>query len=507
MKYKVLLVDDESIFLKYMSKIIDWEKYGCEICGHAMDGEDAVEMVEKLRPDIVFMDIKMSNMDGLEASEKIKEGFNDIKIVIMTAYEEFSFAKKAIKLNVSDYLLKPFTLNELRDTLDKCISEIQKEMTNKEEKLFRALLENKNSHMNTENFYAQKKALVVLFPTMANISEQERENSHSTIISNMKERKIDTYFPGKKEEYGVIVHISDNENLSDTVVRELYKKMLENGMIESIPWVAIGKVVDKIENLQESYSYAKMVCENKIKMTGRVYSNTNMQRLKEEITIMRLEDVKELIVYFETGQNGKADKLLNDIFGFRGNNMLSFQYIIATYYSIITEIYNHYQYKEKQNLHKVQETMQAITNEIGLCSTGEQMLDVLKNYICEAVSDCIKEPVGNKKEILTWRIENYIQQHYMEKNFSVQNIVDTLHFENSYLRRIYKMQTGKTITQKLEEVRMEKAKQYLILKKYKQAEVSEMVGYCDQQYFSKRFRLYEGCTPSQYCKKMEKVEK
>ena len=82
------------------------------------------------------------------------------------------------------------------------------------------------------------------------------------------------------------------------------------------------------------------------------------------------------------------------------------------------------------------------------------------------------------------------------------NRTDELFFENSYIRRVYKLQTHKTIIQRLEEIRMEKAKQLLMEKHYKNSDIAEMTGYCDQYYFSKRFKLYYGCSPSEF--QMEK---
>lgn len=92
MKYKVLLVDDETIYLQYLSRIIDWGELHCEICGYAKDGEEALSLIREWHPDIVFMDIAMSRMNGLEACEAIKGTENETRVIIMTAYDEFSFA-------------------------------------------------------------------------------------------------------------------------------------------------------------------------------------------------------------------------------------------------------------------------------------------------------------------------------------------------------------------------------------------------------------------------------
>ena len=132
MSYKVLLVDDECIYLDYLSQIIDWDSMKCSICGYAKDGEEALQVIRKEVPDIIFMDINMSRMNGLEACEAMKSWSLESRIIIMTAYDEFSFAHQAIKLNVFDYLLKPFDGEELQEALHKCIEDIETSKKNKQ---------------------------------------------------------------------------------------------------------------------------------------------------------------------------------------------------------------------------------------------------------------------------------------------------------------------------------------------------------------------------------------
>lgn len=380
MKYQVLLVDDELIYLQYLQKMIDWEILGCEICGCAQNGEEAIRMVEDRKPDIVFMDINMSQMDGLEACAALREKKCGAKVIIMTAFNEFSFAHRAIKLNVFDYLLKPF-------------------------------------------------------------DEEEFE------------------------------------------------------------WIAVGNVVDGIENLQKTYQDAQMVRENRVKLVGPVNCFEDVQQLHSEITLMNTSDVNLLIKAFEMKEYDKVDQMIEKMFALSKNQMFSFQYVIATYYSLVTGIYGYYHYNEENNLTDMIGTQANLVSEIGMCSTTQQMLDIVRNYVYEAFSDCMNVRVGSKKEILVAKIEQYLHQHYAEKSLSVNRIAEHLYFENSYIRRVFKMQTGKTIIQRLEEIRIEKARELLAEGTYKNSEVAELTGYCDQYYFSKRFKLFCGCSPSEYQKR------
>ena len=113
--YKIMFVDDEEQNLFLMEKIIDWEENGFRVCGIALDGPEGIQVFEEIEPDVVFVDIRMDEMSGLEMIEKLQQRKKKAVYVIVTAYDEFSYAKKAISLGVKDYLLKPVSRKELLD--------------------------------------------------------------------------------------------------------------------------------------------------------------------------------------------------------------------------------------------------------------------------------------------------------------------------------------------------------------------------------------------------------
>ncbi len=123
--YRILLVDDEPIFLEFMKTIAEWERYDCRIEGVAEDGVSALSLIQEIKPDIVFIDISMPRMDGLEVCRWVKNQALPSKLVIMTGHDEFSFAYQAIKLGIDDFLLKPFSKEELEKCLQKMIESIQ----------------------------------------------------------------------------------------------------------------------------------------------------------------------------------------------------------------------------------------------------------------------------------------------------------------------------------------------------------------------------------------------
>ncbi len=165
---KVFLVEDEAIVRNGIKKRIKWEENGFEFVGEASDGELAYPMIQKTRPDIVITDIKMPFMDGLELSRLIKQEMPAVKIVILSGYDEFEYAKEAISIGITDYLLKPIDGSGILETLDNIKSmikeerkrqeymeqfkkEMQEERGNKKTKLFRDIIENKLSYIEVIN--------------------------------------------------------------------------------------------------------------------------------------------------------------------------------------------------------------------------------------------------------------------------------------------------------------------------------------------------------------------
>ena len=124
---KVFLVEDEAIIRHGIRDNIDWTSYGFEFAGEAGDGEYAYPLILKAQPDILVTDIKMPFMDGLELSRLVKKALPRMRIIVLSGYNEFEYAKEAIKIGISDYLLKPVSSAGLIDALKKAADEIREE--------------------------------------------------------------------------------------------------------------------------------------------------------------------------------------------------------------------------------------------------------------------------------------------------------------------------------------------------------------------------------------------
>lgn len=115
--YKAVLIDDEQIIVKGLSKVVKWENYGCTVAGTAYSAEEGIALIRDIKPNIVFTDIRMPGMDGLEMLAKLKSEFPDMQITVLTGYRDFEYAQEAIRLGVTRFLLKPSKMDEINEAL------------------------------------------------------------------------------------------------------------------------------------------------------------------------------------------------------------------------------------------------------------------------------------------------------------------------------------------------------------------------------------------------------
>lgn len=124
--YKVMIIDDEKSLRNLLKLSVEWEKLGLEVSGEASSGIEAINIIDEIKPHIVFVDIKMPFMDGIEFSQIAIKQYPNMKIIVLTAMNEFEYARKCVGIGVCEYLTKPISRTEVTDTLQKIIKELNK---------------------------------------------------------------------------------------------------------------------------------------------------------------------------------------------------------------------------------------------------------------------------------------------------------------------------------------------------------------------------------------------
>ena len=116
--YNVVLIDDESVIVEGLKKVVNWDKYGCRVAATAADAASGAQMIREYKPDILFTDIRMAHIDGLTMLAGVKSEFPNMQITVLTGYRDFEYAQKAIQLGVTRYLLKPSDMEEINEALE-----------------------------------------------------------------------------------------------------------------------------------------------------------------------------------------------------------------------------------------------------------------------------------------------------------------------------------------------------------------------------------------------------
>lgn len=175
---KVVLIDDEEIIREGLKAVIDWNSLDCKIVGEAEDGDEGISLVKELNPDIIFTDIRMPGLDGLQMIKQIKEINNDAKIIILTGFRDFEYAQEAVRLGAFRFILKPSKTDEITQAVIDAIKDLKIVISNKE------MINNMKNKV--KEFYG-------LESTTNNISSNDLNNSNFLVnkaVSYMKDNYI-----------------------------------------------------------------------------------------------------------------------------------------------------------------------------------------------------------------------------------------------------------------------------------------------------------------------------
>lgn len=124
--YRVVLIDDESIIVEGLRRVVKWADFGCQVVGTASDGEAGAELIRTLQPQILFTDIRMPGRDGLTMVAGLRSEFPDMQIAVLTGYRDFAYAQEAIRLGVTRFLLKPSKMDEINEALQAMVERLDK---------------------------------------------------------------------------------------------------------------------------------------------------------------------------------------------------------------------------------------------------------------------------------------------------------------------------------------------------------------------------------------------
>ena len=523
--FDVYIADDESIFREYLKTVINWQDYGFRLAGEAKNGQELVDLVDKKRADIIFADINMPELDGLLAAEIIHKKYNDIIIVLVTGYNEFEYARRAIGIGVNDFILKPFSKDELLSILLKQKKRLQilgeeKSLHRKEQKLLRefflrSLIDEENMlnvmevrqqlsrydlTVKTENFRVGSIEIDFLYDKFKTNNEIRLwKNAVLNILEESIEIGVNHFaFLGAEDRIISVLELEDY-NLDNNITMEEYTGFSENvkkylGFSVS---VGIGEVKSGLENIKVSYRQSITVLQSKLLYgSGKVMLYNELSREYQNIGFYAWELNRKIEAALRIYDVESVDRILNQVCIYIIGQHLQIEYVYVISLGLLSICFSHITENNKDIKEVLGEDISAY-------------IDIHKKSYIEDVFEDIKEVYRKTIEFFNhnkysrsrktaYNVKKYIEENYTKPELTVEQIAAGLYVDSSYLRRTFKKKFNMKITDFLTQIRMEKARELLVQDRYKLSDISEMVGFNDSSYLSKVFKKYFGKSPSEY---------
>lgn len=533
---KVFLVEDEMVIRRGIKNSIDWEKEGYIFCGEASDGELAYPMIIKEKPDILITDIRMPFMDGLELCKLVKKELPNIKILILSGYDEFDYAKEAIRLGVTEYLLKPISSGKLLEALNGVSESIRREKEDKD--LVRKYMEEmrENTEHEKQKFFEQmiagnlsmadaletgKKYEMNLSAGMYNLllfrftlGEENRKSGEllgeaEYAIEKLTERLEYVFEFQRGVEGWAFLLMADNEEQMSERVKELSKDLEE--IMKNYSTIAyfggIGQPVARLRELEESFREAERALAARFTMElNRIISVEDIRMAQnvdtlDDIEITSFGEIEKTRTMLEKFLNNGAedeidefvDVYINELPEENLKSVLMRQYIIMDAYIVMMSFC--------EKIEGIEGEMQAQSEELKNSMKTIQTLEEIKNYIRMLLKKIIgvRDTIsGRRYSDIIEIAKDQIRKTYMSDEISLNTIAAEVGMSPSYFSSIFNKEMGKTFVKYLTEIRMDRAKELLMCSSMKISEIGYEVGYKDPHYFSYIFKKTRNCTPKEF---------
>lgn len=534
---KVFLVEDESIVREGLRDNIPWQQYGYEFVGEASDGEMALPLIQKTKPDVLLTDIKMPFMDGLSLSKLVHQEFPEMKIIIISGYDDFEYARGAILVGAEQYLLKPITRAALQKALAELKTKIEteREQKNYQEK-FQSEAREYEQFSRTDFFvkvFEGRMPVQDMYEEAAKLSLKINAPCYNILLFSLQEKRTaedrgteSEGFARKREEllhyfirypenlvfrwnvntYGVLIKGSAAQ------MQELGARCLENvdrichPAEELLDWyVALGEPVERLSLLAECYSKANHLFAYRfLRPQLHVFTVETMGRIvpeKEEGGSIR--DIDPAKMEAELIRDFLLQGARDEVADFVENYLLAvgeaLQSAMFRNYLTLHVYFAAVSYVESLGCGR--EELLRLLNDGGLTPEGQYDVDALPDYLCGLIERAMelrdRESDNQSKHILKKAL-TYIEENYSQESLSLNSVAGEVNVSANYFSAIFSRAMQVTFVEYVTGKRMDKAKRLLRQTQMHTGEIAMEVGYKDPHYFSFVFKKTQGCTPREY---------
>lgn len=547
---KIFLAEDEVVVRETIKRMIPWEELGFELVGEAADGEMALPLLIRQQPDLLITDIKMPFMDGLTLARLAKKEIPGLKVVILSGYDDFNYAKQAIGIGVEDYLLKPITKNALIERLSEIRSRYEHEKTQKEyyEKFQREMQAyEKNSSrdffealvggsMDMMEVYKRAEKLgldivaeaynVLIFTMNCDEDFSGQRDEYSSWEAESLEL-LENFFAGHSSamlfrsnifSYGVLLKgqretIEENTRACVDEIRKILSR--QNGRRE---WfLAVGQSVERLSQIQKSYHTASRAFSQRYLYDENILYYDEMETMEhpggqaesEDNAYLQKVDVNALNPailqkFLSNGLQEETENFVKDYFYAIGQepmeSLVFRNYVILNVrFSVISFI---------KGLGCDTNEMESADTEEVLAESGKNMESAIA-YAKKMISQAIEirdQNSGNKNRSILKTAVDFIDSHYMDEEISLNTVANVANVSSNHFSALFSQNMGQTFIEYLTTLRMNKAKELLRCTGMRSSEIAGEIGYKDAHYFSYLFKKTQGMTPSDYRKAREDKE-
>lgn len=525
--YKLLIADDETemrkMLVAYMKQDPD-----IDVIGSASNGEEALMAIQEYHPDIVLTDVCMPKMDGLELLKETAQRGIDVKAIIISGYNEYDYAREAISLGVTDYLLKPFSPLELKNTIDKIKRELnsQKQLAanllrmshrgGRSSELEEFILGgNEIESIKSEVITTSDNYYCVCLMHLPSASELESWGTKSLDYMKMivellrenyfhKELRVDGFCA---EDKSIILIFTGSDSLRKPFLYEvkngldtLQKSLKKYYDIRTI--CVIGGVHNCWKDLRKSYREAKTLWDHTLSTSQEIIIYESEP--KKETNVTEQEAVRQIksiggkiIIAVRMSREEEAAALVHELMQkYTLTAPRNLQDVGMSVGELIFEIF-----MDLENSGLLDDSFRNMNTppKISNRLKGANFLEIqsiLENYVrnCCHMAGASREK--NKSDNLVEDMKYQIDTYLDFSGLTLEWLSGQLHFSPNYIRQTFKQKTGESFVEYLIRKRMERAGKLLTDSDMKIQDIAQNCGYSNQKYFTSSFRKYYGCTPT-----------
>ncbi|SEC02318.1 response regulator [Paenibacillus sp. GP183] len=531
--YKIMIVDDEAEIREGIEELIQWEDHGFQFIGGYENGREALEASGANVPDVILTDICMPFLDGLELAERIKHISPFTRLILLTGYDDFEYAQRAIQLNVYDYLLKPFSAGQLRNLLDKVKLEMDEDYKQKEdiqrlkmqlnqslpllkEKFLEKLVTTSISRTELEeklDFFDIRlvgpcyMAIVVDIDDFGSrnrsISVMEQELLRFAVYNIVEEIMVKPErgiaFRSRDEQIVVILSCEADDSAYYFVqqLAEETRQCMERYLKFTVT-VGIGTTCSTLLEIASSCQKAMAAIDYRFLLgKNKVISIADFGGMVPTETDGYPEWEKKLLRCLRTSSSHEIESIIEEWMLYFKRSLtpmpkchLYLQKFHVALLDMMDELGGEraeFSLFQSTDLFSGWNAMKTL-DDIGawLKTTCRQVMDELSNIRID------------QTRLKVLAAEQYIKSHYSDEALSLQEVCRHVQISPSYLGVVFKTHTGQTFIEYLTRTRVDKAKELLKLSGLKAFEIAERTGYRDPHYFSLLFKKNTGMSPTDY---------